>query len=65
MDNLSCAGENTFEPNATGANVVFLEVSFLSSFSSNMSAYPEAGGCHDDVLSSLDWLFDGETTSFC
>ena len=41
MDILSCAGENTFEPNATGAKVFFLEVSSSSSFSSFISAYPD------------------------
>ena len=42
IDIFSWAGENTFDPNATGAKVFFFEFSFFSLFSSIASAYSEA-----------------------
>ena len=41
IDILNCAGGNTFDSNATGANNFFFEFSFLWSFSWIISACPE------------------------
>ena len=42
IDFFKCDGENTRQPKATGAKVFRLESNFLSSFSSIISAYPQA-----------------------